>query len=129
MTLLPDNYGAGRQVRACFSKDGALYAGASGKARFLPLAEEIESKGGEFVYDVTVDRIVMADGKATGVQAVNASGVLQVDAKAILVCTGGFQGSPEKLVQYYGTFVNPLGNTLSTGEGLWRRMPITRARR
>ena len=41
-----------------------------------------------------------------------------VKAKAVIVATGGFLGNVDMMREKFGTFVNPLGNVLSVGEGI-----------
>ncbi|MEG2934774.1 MAG: FAD-dependent oxidoreductase [Gordonibacter sp.] len=117
--LRPDNYGAGHaSVRANFQSDPKdSKTQAKGEARMAPLQKWIEGKGGEFVFDTAAKRLIMEDGVCTGVQC-EGSKVVDVKAKAVIVATGGFLGSVEKMQERFGTFVNPLGSVLSVGEGI-----------
>lgn len=117
--LRPDNYGAGHaSVRANFQSDPKdSKTQAKGENRMGPLQKWVEAKGGEFVFDTAAKRLIVEDGICKGVQC-EGDGVLDVKAKAVIVATGGFLGSVEKMQERFGTFVNPLGSVLSTGEGI-----------
>ena len=82
-----------------------------------PLQEFVESKGGEFLFNTAGKRLIMEDGACTGVQC-EGDGVTDVKAKAVIVATGGFLGNVDMMREKFGTFVNPLGNVLSVGEGI-----------
>ncbi len=82
-----------------------------------PLQEFVESKGGEFLLNMAGKRLIMEDGACTGVQC-EGDGVTDVKAKAVIVATGGFLGNVDMMREKFGTFVNPLGNVLSVGEGI-----------
>lgn len=117
--LRPDNYGAGHaSVRANFQSDPKdSKTQAKGENRMGPLQKWVEAKGGEFVFDTAAKRLIVEDGICKGVQC-EGDGVLDVKAKAVIVATGGFLGNVEKMQERFGTFVNPLGSVLSTGEGI-----------
>lgn len=117
--LRPDNYGAGHaSVRSNFQsdpKDGKTQA--KGEDRMGPLQAWVEEQGGEFVFDTAGKRLIMEDGVCTGIQCEGKS-VVDVKAKAVIVATGGFLGNSDMMKERFGTFVNPLGNILSVGEGI-----------
>ena len=118
--LRPDNYGAGHaSVRANFQSDPKdSKTQAKGEDRMGPLQKWVEEKGGEFIFDTTGKRLIMEDGVCTGVQCEQGKTVLDVKGKAVIVATGGFLGNVEMMKERFGTFVNPLGNILSIGEGI-----------
>ena len=62
----------------------------------------------------------MDNGAAVGVRASQPGGVtVEVRAKAVLVCTGGYLGNEDMIHEHFGNVtVNPLGNTLSDGAGI-----------
>ena len=117
--LRPDNYGAGHaSVRANFQSDPKdSKTQAQGEARLKPLQDFVESKGGEFLFNTAGKRLIMENGACTGVQC-EGEGVIDVKAKQVIVATGGFLGSTDMMLEKFGTFVNPLGNILSVGEGI-----------
>ncbi len=117
--LRPDNYGAGHDsVRCNFQADPKdSKTQQKGVDRMGPLQAHIEANGGEFIFNTAGKRLIMEDGVCVGVQCEGDS-VIDVKAKAVIVSTGGFLGNPDMMVERFGTFVNPLGNLLSVGEGI-----------
>lgn len=117
--LRPDNYGAGHaSVRANFQSDPKdSKTQTKGEARMKPLQEFVESEGGEFLFNTAGKRLIMENGACVGVQC-EGEGVIDVKAKQVIVATGGFLGSADMMLEKFGTFVNPLGNILSVGEGI-----------
>ena len=114
--LRPDNYGAGHaSVRANFQGD--TEAQVKGEERMKPLQEFVEAEGGEFLFNTAGKRLIMEDGACVGVQC-EGDAVIDVRAKQTIVATGGFLGNVEMRKEKFGTFVNPLGSVLSTGEGI-----------
>ena len=120
MLVLPDSYHAGYQVRCTFSKDGQTPYSVSGEDRFMPLVNWVEGKGGQVLLSTPMTGLVQdADGKVCGITATDESGKeIQISAKAVCVCTGGFQGNADMMYEKFGTQVMPLGNTLSDGTGI-----------
>lgn len=118
--LRPDNYGAGHaSVRANFQSDPTdSKTQTKGEARMKPLQEWVEGKGGEFLFDTAGKRLIMENEKCTGIQCEQGKTVIDVKAKAVVVATGGFLGNSDMMTEKFGTFVNPLGNILSVGEGI-----------
>jgi fumarate reductase flavoprotein subunit len=60
----------------------------------------INNNGGEVRYNTGGEQVIMQDGKAAGVYAKQEDGsYLQVNAKAVIVSAGGFEGNPEMLAE------------------------------
>lgn len=115
--LRPDNYGAGHaSVRANFQGDTEKQV--RGEDRMKPLQEFIEGNGGEFLFETAGKRLIMEEGTCAGVQCEQGKTIVDVKAKAVIVATGGFLGNVDMMREHFGTFVNPLGNVLSVGEGI-----------
>ena len=110
MFLMEDTYGVGFRGRHMIMADGMQ--------RVDPLKNDIEANGGEFIFSTAVSEIVMKDGTAVGVKGKNGDKVVEVDAGAVLICTGGFLGGEEMQREHFNTKVFPLGNTLSDGTGI-----------
>lgn len=116
--LRPDNYNAGYDsIRAGFKDDdGNSYSGVD---RMGPLQDWTEENGAEYIFNTTGKSLIMEDGVCKGVQCEEEDGsILTVNASAVIVCTGGFLGNSDMMLEKFGTYVNPLGNTLSIGEGI-----------
>lgn len=119
--LRPDNYGAGyASVRANFQSDPKdSKTQKRGVDRMGPLQTWVEDKGGQFIFNTTGKRLIVEDGKVAGIQCEDStSSIIDVRAKATIVCTGGFLGNDAMMQEHFGTHVNPLGNILSIGEGI-----------
>ena len=110
--LNEDVYGVGFRARHQFQAGGA--------ARINPITSKIEANGGQFLYETPGKSILMENGKAVGVQGINANGdTVIVKAKAVMTCTGGFQGNEEMLHEHFGDVnVVSLGSNMATGDGI-----------
>ena len=65
------------------------------------LTEKAKELGVEIVYDARVEKVLMEDGKAVGVEAAYKDGEkLKVNAGAVIVATGGF-GSNQEMIEKY----------------------------
>lgn len=65
------------------------------------LTAKAKELGVEIIYDARVEKVLMKDGKAAGVEAVYKDGEkLTVNAGAVIVATGGF-GSNQEMVEKY----------------------------
>ncbi len=107
-----DTYGVGYRARHSF--------GVRGIDRVTPITTAIEKNGGQFLYETPGEHIIMENGKAVGVQGTNANGdTVIVHAKAVMTCTGGFQGNKEMLKEHFGDInVISLGSNTPTGDGI-----------
>ena len=107
-----DTYGVGYMARHSFAVRGA--------DRVDPIIKAVEAKGGQFLYETPGEHIIMENGKAVGVTGTNAAGAtVTVRAKAVMTCTGGFQGNEEMLKEHFGDInVISLGSTTPTGDGI-----------
>ena len=111
MVVKEDTYGVGFRGRHMFL--------TGGEERVKPITDAIEAAGGQFIYFAEGKSILMEDGAAAGVRAlVDDEMVIDVKAKAVLVCTGGFLGGEELQKEHFNTKVFPLGNVLSDGGGI-----------
>lgn len=89
----------------------------------IPVEKYLTDQGVEFLYGAPATHILMQDGKAVGVQAEKDDAVININAKAVLVCTGGYMANEDMLNEVYGgvTLVN-MGSEKNTGDG--QRMVI-----
>jgi len=69
-----------------------------------------------------VTKLLMSkDGKVKGVEAENEDGeTIRVNAKAVIIATGGFANNVEMMKEYtgFGEELNPVGNAHKTGDGI-----------
>ena len=118
MGLRVDAYGVGFRARHNFQNtDGVQVSGAP---RFEPLVAKFEADGGVFEANREALQLIKDGDTVTGVLVRNTEddSILQYNAKAVLVATGGYAGNAERLKQIYGDIeIWPLCNVLSTGQG------------
>lgn len=83
-----------------------------------PVLDYLTDMGVEVMYDAPATHILMEENKATGVQIEQNDTVIDINAKAVLVCTGGYMANEDMLRRYYGgvTLVN-MGSMKNTGDG------------
>ncbi|MDC7240784.1 MAG: FAD-binding protein, partial [Spirochaetales bacterium] len=111
--LRTDNYGVGFRARHGIRDRGV------DRATFL--TDKIEANGGKIFYETAGESLIQdAEGRVTGINAVKSNGdKIVITAKAVLLATGGYLGSEEKIHDKFGNInIIPLGNTLSTGDGV-----------
>ncbi len=111
-----------------------VYYLSAGPARIQPvggggvivakLLEAAKRAGVKFVYDSPVSRLVMAAGdRVSGVEARSRDGVTMLDADAVILATGGFQGNPAMMRAHFGPgaeiikLISP-GTRFDTGDGI-----------
>lgn len=84
----------------------------------VPIENFLTDKGIEFMYGAPATHILMNGDKAAGVQCEQDGEVINVNAKAVLICTGGYMANEEMLNEVYGgvTVVN-MGSPNNTGDG------------
>ena len=112
MFLRPDNYGAGYR-----SRHG--YKTAKGD-RPAFIQDAYLKAGGRLMCETTGESLIMENGDVVGITAGKSDGSkLNIKAEAVLLATGGYLGNNSIIKEHWGDIVvNPLGNTLSTGDGL-----------
>lgn len=86
---------------------GHFYAGdhvkGAGHEFIATLVKAAEDKGVEFMYETSAKELVYEEGRVTGVLAVDSSGtVIKVEAKAVLLSTGGWANNADMLRELGG---------------------------
>lgn len=83
-----DNYGVG------IVDTGHWWTGDTGRdgetGYVVPMVARVEELGGRIRYEAAGKALIMEEGAASGVYAEIPNGVLQVNAKAVIVATGGY---------------------------------------
>lgn len=85
------------------------------------LLERIAALGGAALTGVAMQDLRVRDGAVTGVLAFDAEGPVDIEARAVVIATGGFQGNPELVTRYITPRADTLylrSNPWSTGDGL-----------
>ncbi len=74
---------------------------------------KVKAGGGEILTNIDVKKILRgSDGKISGVSAVNKDGEeLQINAKTVILTTGGFPGNKELLKKYFPHYYDDIYNT------------------
>lgn len=107
MILKDDTYGVGFRARHMF--------GAGGIDRVAPIVSAIETNGGELNYSIGAEKVIIEDERAVGIQT---DAGIDIMAKHVIVCSGGFLGDEEMQLERLNTKVIPLGNVFSDGTGI-----------
>lgn len=107
LILKDDTYGVGFRARHMF--------GTGGIDRVSPIVSAIEANGGELNYNVGAEKILVENEKAIGIQT---DAGIDIIAKHVIICSGGFLGSEEMQLDRLNTKVTPLGNVFSDGTGI-----------
>jgi len=88
------------------------------------LREAAKRAGVKFRYDSPVSRLLMAeDGRVSGVEARGPDGVATLDADAVILASGGFQGNAAMMRAHFGPgaevikLISP-GTRFDTGDGI-----------
>jgi fumarate reductase flavoprotein subunit len=119
MDLRIDAYGMGFRARHRFM-NADYSAQVSGASRFQPLIDKFEADGGVFEANREALQLVKNGDTVTGVLVKNTedNSIIQYNAKAVLIATGGYAGNADRIKQIYGDIeVWPLCNQLSVGQG------------
>lgn len=109
-SLDEDDYGVGFRARH-YILDGC--------DRIAHIKKGIDESNIELMLSTEAINVIMENGTACGIRAKRVGKYIDIKAKAVLVCTGGFQGNPEMVKKYFGG-INclSLGNSLSSGDGI-----------
>jgi succinate dehydrogenase/fumarate reductase flavoprotein subunit len=81
----------------------------------------LEDGGSEIRFETPMTDLLVDEGRVRGVRAEGPDGAVRIEADAVLLATGGFQGSEELLQRYVTPRVENLwlrANPWSTGDGL-----------
>ncbi|MDO4867639.1 MAG: FMN-binding protein [Clostridia bacterium] len=87
--------------------------------RALDIANAKNEKN-QYMTELTADSLIFDEGgKAIGVKATYYDGTTyEIYGKAIILATGGFLGNDEMMVEYLGSTVNAIGDTVNKGAGI-----------
>ncbi len=95
-----------------------------GLALVEALAAEAERLGAQFRYDTTAIGLLQAqDGRVCGVQARAGGQTMRLEADAVVLACGGFEGNAEMMTRYIGprsVYLRPIcrGGYFNKGEGI-----------
>ena len=85
------------------------------------LAEKFRERGGTILIKTSLRKLVQNNkGGVCGAFSLGPEGIVQIESKAVVLATGGFQASPELRGRYFGRWADRVivrGTPHSTGEG------------
>ncbi len=94
-----------------------------GKAVVETLAAKLESYGVSIQYNTVAQRLILREGTVLGVEVRRHGKTYIIDAHAVILASGGFEGNPEMLSRYIGQHAYSLhnispGGVFNKGEGI-----------
>ena len=100
-------------------RGGCLY-GPVGDERAEYFQKVADDAGVECLYSTDAEALITdGNGAVVGLQCVQGNEVIDINAKAVILCTGGFLGSPEETAKHFaGAKIVNMGNQLNTGAGI-----------
>lgn len=104
-------------------EDGGMPGPRCATAMTKKMTERAKDLGVEFRFETPVKKIIMEDGAAVGVIAVDKNGEeIEARAKAVIICTGGFGDNPEMIKEQtefeYGNTIYNFAIPGMKGEGI-----------
>ena len=83
------------------------------------MLKQIEQNGGQLMLETAGKEIIMENGQAAGVIAAKPDGTtVKVHAKAVVIATGGYGASAEKMEEVLGFKANGINSGAQTGDGI-----------
>ena len=121
-----------------FKKEDHLYwpanamwlqaSGGSGESLVEMLYGIVENRGVEVLYETAARSLILnAEGRVCGVMAKDVDGLIQVDAKNVILACGGFQANPAWRRSYLGEnwdLAKLRGTRYNTGDGIQMAIDI-----
>ncbi|MEH6758403.1 MAG: FAD-dependent oxidoreductase [Parasphingorhabdus sp.] len=94
-----------------------------GLAIIKSMTQACKDAGVEFLFETTALDLECANGKVTGLVVRSRTGTHSMDAAAVILASGGFEGNPEMLTHYFGpraVNLRPVarGGHYNKGEGI-----------
>lgn len=84
---------------------------------FAAAYDKYKEMGGQYMLETEATELIMKDGKAVGVKAIKADGTsVIINAKAVILCTGGFAGSEAMQKKYIGEAYRLFGMYTNDGK-------------
>ncbi len=104
-------------------EDGGMPGPRCATAMTKKMTERAKDLGVEFRFETPVKKIIMEDGAAVGVIAVDKNGEeIEARAKSVIICTGGFGDNPEMIKEQtefeYGNTIYNFAIPGMKGEGI-----------
>ena len=98
------------------------YTATKGAGPIKDLTAKAQEAGVTYLMNTTALELIVEDGAVTGLYAENDEGYLRINAKAVLIATGGYAGNPDMLKKYAhvasGEFIKDCGMPGRNGDGI-----------
>lgn len=104
---------------AMMTRGGCVY-GVVGEERAAYFTKIADDAGVECLFNTTAETLLYdGSGAVAGLQCTSGKDVIDIKAKAVILATGGFLGSPEETAKHFaGAKIVCMGNMLNTGAGI-----------
>ncbi len=119
---------SGMEFRTDFDKTGAQanintkgvhWYNLTGDDRAAVFQAVADNAGVECLFGTTAENVILEDGAVAGVQCVSGSEVVDIRAKAVVMCSGGFLGNADEVAERFaGAKIVVMGNPACTGAGI-----------
>lgn len=104
---------------ANISTKGVHWYNLTGEDRAAVFQNVVDGAGVECLFSTTAENIILEDGKVAGVQCDWDGTVLDIKAKAVVMCSGGFLGNEEMVAEKFaGAKIVVMGNEACVGTGI-----------
>ncbi len=118
----------GMEFRTDFDKTGAEanintkgvhWYNLTGDDRAAVFQAVADNAGVECLFGTTAETIILEGGTVAGVQCVSGSDIVDIRAKAVVMCSGGFLGNADEVAERFaGAKIVVMGNPSCTGAGI-----------
>lgn len=104
---------------ANISTRGVHWYNLTGADRAAVFQNVVDGAGVECLFGTTAENIILEDGKITGIQCDQGGTVLDIKAKAVIMCSGGFLGNEQMVAEKFaGAKIVVMGNEACVGTGI-----------
>ena len=98
---------------------GVHWYNLTGDDRAAVFQAVADNAGVECLFGTTAENVILEDGAVAGVQCVSGSEVVDIRAKAVVMCSGGFLGNADEVAERFaGAKIVVMGNPACTGAGI-----------
>lgn len=104
---------------ANISTRGVHWYNLTGDDRAAVFQAVADNAGVECLFSTTGERIIMENGAVAGVQCTSNGEVIDIKAKSVIMCSGGFLGNPDLVAERFaGAKIVVMGNPSCMGAGI-----------
>ena len=104
---------------ATISTRGVHWYNLTGDDRAAVFQAVADNAGVECLFGATAERVIVEDNAVAGVQCAASGEIIDIKAKAVIMCSGGFLGNPDLVAERFaGAKIVVMGNPSCTGAGI-----------